>query len=136
MFMEKDVRWKQRFANFERALTALRDFITVENLNVREEQGLSKSFEYTYELGCNTMRDYLIDRGFTSIIGSKDAIRQAFNTGLISEGEEWMNMYKDRNKTVHTYDTQNAEEVVNNILHKHYPVFEQFYKKMKTFYNT
>ena len=129
---DKDVRWKQRFANFEKALTALRNFLTVENLNIREEQGLIKSFEYTYELGWNTMRDYLIESGYTNIIGSKDAIRQSFNAGLINEGEEWMNMVNDRNKTVYTYNMENAEEVVNNILYKHYSVFEKFYEKMKT----
>ena len=75
----------------------------------------------------------LFDRsGYVNIIGSKDAIRQAFNAGLIDEGEEWMNMYNDRNKTAHTYNMRNAEEVVNNILHKHYNAFEKFYKKMKS----
>ena len=57
----KDVRWKQRFANFEKAFVALQDFFSVKYLNIREEQGLIKSFEYTYELGWNTMRDYLIE---------------------------------------------------------------------------
>lgn len=130
---DKDVRWKQRFTNFEKALIALRDFISVRDLNVREEQGLIKSFEYTYELGWNTMRDYLMDKGYVNIIGSKDAIREAFNAGLINEGEEWMNMYKDRNKTAHTYDMENAEEVLKNILHTHYYAFEKFYEKMKSF---
>ena len=66
------------------------------------------------------------------IYGSKDSIRQAFNAGIISDGEEWMNMIKDRNKTVHTYDEENAEAVVKNIINLHYPVFEKFYSKMKT----
>ena len=131
--MEQDIRWKQRFMNYEKALDVLRNFTSVEKLNIREEQGLIKSFEYTYELGWNVMKDFLIEKGNSEIFGSKDAIRQAFKVGLIDNGEAWMNMVNDRNRTVHTYDHENAEIVVNNILTNHISAFENFYSKMKTF---
>ena len=131
--MEQDIRWKQRFMNYEKALDVLRNFTSVEKLNIREEQGLIKSFEYTYELGWNVMKDFLIEKGNSEIFGSKDAIRQAFKVGIIDNGEAWMNMVNDRNRTVHTYDHENAEIVVNNILTNHISAFENFYSKMKTF---
>ena len=131
--MEQDIRWKQRFMNYEKALDVLRNFTSVEKLNIREEQGLIKSFEYTYELGWNVMKDFLIEKGNSEMFGSKDAIRQAFMVGLIDNGEAWMNMVNDRNRTVHTYDHENAEIVVNNILTNHISAFENFYSKMKTF---
>jgi nucleotidyltransferase substrate binding protein (TIGR01987 family) len=131
--MEQDIRWKQRFMNYEKALDVLRNFTSVEKLNIREEQGLIKSFEYTYELGWNVMKDFLIEKGNNEIFGSKDAIRQAFKVGIIDNGEAWMNMVNDRNRTVHTYDHENAEIVVNNILTNHISAFENFYAKMKTF---
>ena len=131
--MEQDIRWKQRFMNYEKALDVLRNFTSVEKLNIREEQGLIKSFEYTYELGWNVMKDFLIEKGNNEIFGSKDAIRQAFKLGIIDNGEAWMNMVNDRNRTVHTYDHENAEIVVNNILTNHISAFENFYAKMKTF---
>ena len=55
----EDIRWKQRFMNYEKALDVLRNFTSVEKLNIREEQGLIKAFEYTYELGWNVMKDFL-----------------------------------------------------------------------------
>ena len=58
----KDIRWKQRFTNFEKALINLRDFINAGELNVREQQGLIKSFEYTFELGWNVMHDLRFER--------------------------------------------------------------------------
>jgi nucleotidyltransferase substrate binding protein (TIGR01987 family) len=119
--------------NYEKALDVLRNFMTVEKLNVREEQGLIKSFEYTYELGWNVMKDFLIEKGNNEIFGSKDAIRHAFKMGLLNDGDAWMDMVNDRNRTVHTYNHENAEVVVNNILTKHISVFEIFYAKMKTY---
>ncbi len=131
--MEQDIRWKQRFMNYEKALIVLRNFTSVEKLNIREEQGLIKSFEYTYELGWNVMKDFLLEKGNNEIYGSKDSIRQAFKMGIIDNGDAWMNMVNDRNRTVHTYDHENAEIVVNNILNNHISAFENFYSKMKTY---
>jgi nucleotidyltransferase substrate binding protein (TIGR01987 family) len=129
----ENIRWKQRFMNYEKALIVLRNFTSVEKLNIREEQGLIKSFEYTYELGWNVMKDFLLEKGNNEIYGSKDSIRQAFKMGIIDNGEAWMDMVNDRNRTVHTYDHENAEIVVNNILKNHISAFENFYSKMKTY---
>jgi hypothetical protein len=57
--MEADVRWQPRFANYCRALQQLEGFFEPPELNEREEQGLIKAFEYTFELGWNTLRDLL-----------------------------------------------------------------------------
>lgn len=72
-------------------------------LSVLEEQGLIQSFEYTHELAWKTLKDFLIDRGNEGIYGSKDAVRASFQTGLIEEGEIWMDMIGSRNDTYHTY---------------------------------
>ncbi len=60
---ELDVRWQQRFANFCRALDQLERFFEPPALNEREQQGLIKAFEYTFELGWNTLRDLLRSEG-------------------------------------------------------------------------
>jgi hypothetical protein len=48
------------------------------DFNELERQGLIKSFEYTYELAWNTMRDFLIQKGNADLMGSKDTIKLAF----------------------------------------------------------
>lgn len=48
---DPDVRWQQRFANFCRALEQLELFFEPPALNAREQQGLVKAFESTFELG-------------------------------------------------------------------------------------
>jgi Nucleotidyltransferase substrate binding protein like len=50
MSEKQDVRWIQRFSNFNKALLQLQKFISKKTINELEEQGLIKSFEYTYEL--------------------------------------------------------------------------------------
>lgn len=48
--MNKDIRWKQRFANYKKTLSQLTKFIDKGELNELEEMGLIQAFEYTHEL--------------------------------------------------------------------------------------
>jgi hypothetical protein len=57
--VDKDIRWKQRFANFKKATAQLTEFIQKGELNKFEVQGLIQCFEYTFELAWKTMKDYL-----------------------------------------------------------------------------
>jgi len=125
-----DVRWIQRLSHFEKALNQLSKFIEKKDLNELEKQGLIQSFEYTYELAWNVLKDYLEMQGETDIHGSRDAIRLAFRRGLIDDGEVWMDMVKSRSLTVHTYNEVICDKVVNMIYNKYYPEFLKFREKM------
>ena len=118
-----DIRWQQRFSNFNKALSQLKRFIDKGELNELEEQGIIKSFEYTFELAWNTVKDFYEDQGDTGIQGSKDAFRLAFNRGLINEGEIWMQMVADRNNTSHSYDERIAKEISESIFKRYYNQF-------------
>jgi Nucleotidyltransferase substrate binding protein like len=52
---KKDIRWIQRFANFQKALSQLKKFIDKGELSELEDQGLIKAFEYTYEHAWSTL---------------------------------------------------------------------------------
>jgi len=125
IFEEKDIRWKQRFKNYQKGFTQLQKFIDKGDLSDLEKQGLIKAFEYTYELGWNTLKDFLTYRGQTDIYGSRDAIRKAFTANLITDGEGWMDMLQSRNKTSHTYNEETAEEITNAVLTRYYSLFKQ-----------
>ena len=129
----KDIRWVQRFRNFNKAFSQLKKFIDKKNLNELEEQGLIKSFEYTYELGWNTLKDYFEYQGNTNIIGSRDAINEAFSSGLIKDGEGWMDMFKDRNRTSHTYNEATAKEIVYKIFNNYFNLFASLQQQMELF---
>jgi nucleotidyltransferase substrate binding protein (TIGR01987 family) len=117
---KQDIRWQQRFANYQKAVAQLTKFIDQGDLNELEEQGLIQAFEYTYELGWNLLKDYLLYQGNTEIFGSRDAIRQAFAVGLLADGEGWMKMLQDRNRTAHTYNEAVAAAIVTNIRERYF----------------
>ncbi len=58
-----DIRRQQRFANYCRAMEELETFFQPPALNHREQLGLIKAFEYTFELAWNTLRDLLSSQG-------------------------------------------------------------------------
>jgi nucleotidyltransferase substrate binding protein (TIGR01987 family) len=133
--MEKtneDIRWQQRFANFKKALSQLRKFVDKGDLSELEEQGAIQAFEYTYELAWLVLKDFLEYQGNTDIYGSRDAIRLAFQSGLIEDGEAWMDAYVSRTKTLHTYNEETAREIAQKILNRYFSLFTALEKKMNT----
>jgi len=116
----EDIRWQQRFINFNKAFNQLEKFLTHDNLNEMEEQGLIKAFEYTYELSWKTLQDLLKEKGYNNIIGPKPVIEQCFQDGYILDGQAWMRMHKSRNLTSHTYDEQTANEIIKGIKEEYF----------------
>ena len=129
----EDIRWKQRFSNYQKALALLILYDEKETLSEMERQGLIKAFEFTYELGWNTLKDYLDYQGITGLIGSRDTIRSAFKNDLIADGEGWMDMQQSRNKTSHTYNEEVAAEIAKDILNKYLSLFRILEDKMTSF---
>lgn len=130
--MPEDIRWKQRFDNFLKALQTLSDAAALASereLTKLEEQGVIQSFEFTHELAWNVLKDYLEYQGVRDIVGSRGAVRDAFRNALIEDGETWMTMIRDRNLSSHTYDQDTAREIVERILRAHYPAFLKMAEK-------
>ncbi len=125
-----DIRWLQHLSNYQRALAQLKKFIDKGELNELEQQGLIKAFEFTHELAWNVMKDYFEYQGNSSISGSRDATREAFQVNLISDGDAWMGMIKSRNQSAHTYNKDTADEIANLVLHQYFQLFEIFAAKM------
>lgn len=124
---DKDTRWIQRFSNYQKALQTLAEAAELAGkraLSNLEQQGLIQGFEFTHELAWNVLKDYLEEQGFVGIIGSKNATRESFKNALITDGEVWMDMIKARNMTSHTYSTDVAQNIANDILQRFYPAFK------------
>lgn len=130
--VENDIRWEQRFSNYRKALSHLKKFIDKGELSDLEKQGLIKAFEYTYELAWKTMKDYIeYQVSDSNITGSRDTFREAFKAGLITNGNQWMDMLESRNQTSHSYNEETAEEIVDNILSAYYDLFLGFEETME-----
>lgn len=130
--METDIRWKQCLQNYQKALASMRkavELASLRELSDLEKQGLIQSFEFTFELAWNVMKDYLEEQGIPGIIGSKNAVRQAFSQGLITDGQIWMDMIQDRNLAAHSYDEDTANNINNRII-------KDYYQQLAAFANT
>lgn len=135
----QDIRWEQRLANYQKALSQLNNATELSKerkLSDLEQQGLIQAFEFTHELAWNVMKDYFEYQGNTAITGSRDASREAFQNGLITDGDEWMGMIKSRNQSTHTYNQETMEEIVEKICSVYTDLFNSFLHKMKTFQST
>jgi nucleotidyltransferase substrate binding protein (TIGR01987 family) len=116
--MNPDIRWKQRFQNFDRGFVLLRDALArkPETLSMLEKEGVIQRFEYTFELAWKTLKDYLEEGGLViSPITPRQVIKEAFAAKVISDGEVWVNMLDHRNLLSHTYDSSVFEQAVEAI---------------------
>ena len=128
----QDIRWKQRFLNFEKAFLLLKSVQNnFEKMTDLEKEGVIQRFEFTHELAWNVMKDYLTYEGIQNLVGSRSATREAFRTGILKNGEVWMQMIESRNETVHTYSNQILNEQFYKISKEYLPEIENFYNTMK-----
>ncbi len=134
MMVEPDVRWRQRLHNFQKALLQLGKGVDLSRqraLSELEKQGLIQAFEFTHELAWSVMKDYFAYQGDASIMGSRDATREAFQKGLVADGEGWMAMIQSRNLTSHTYNQEVADEIVEQVILRYHGLFLAFEQRMQ-----
>ncbi len=77
------------------------------------------------------MKDYSFYQGNSTVGGSRDATREALVLNLIDDGQRWMDMIGSRNKTSHTYNSETADEIFENIIFYYHTLFLRFQKVME-----
>jgi nucleotidyltransferase substrate binding protein (TIGR01987 family) len=130
----RDIRWEQRFSNYKRALTKLKEVVQKakdETLSELEREGMIQRFEYTYELAWKTLQDLFKYKGYTDVIGPTPVLNRAFQDGYITDGEGWKAMKKSRELTSHTYDDQTAEDIAEDIIEFYYDLFSYLYERLE-----
>jgi len=127
----KQIRWKQRFSNFENAYSQLKKAITAyEQLSELEKEGLIQRFEYTFELAWKTMKDYLESQGVVADF-PRDVIKKSFQYQIIQKGETWLEMLNERNMMAHTYNENNFTRALNHIKNYYYNEISHLYTYLK-----
>lgn len=133
--MSEDIRWKQRFENYKKAVLLLNNAVETyfeRELSELEKQGLIQRFEFTHELAWKLMKDFLNFQGNTPINGSRDATREAFSLELIVDGDGWMKMITSRNESSHTYNETISNKILDDIVEIYNDLFLAFNDKMQT----
>ena len=124
----KDIRWQQRFQNFERALRSLEEALAIAQPDVVHRAGLIQFFEITFELAWKLLKDYLEAQGFVEVKSPRAVLKQAFEVELIAEGHQWLQGLQDRNLTTHTYNEETAVLVENLVRQTYYPLLSQLHQ--------
>jgi len=79
----------------------------------QDKAGAIQAFEFCYELAWKTMRKALALRGI-EVNSPRETFREASREHFIPNPEPWFEFLKKRNLTVHTYDEENAEEIIRS----------------------
>ena len=91
-------RWLQRFANFEKVLTRLEGHLQA-RADFRDPDLLAglvlRHYAFCFELAWKSLRDLLAWNGIDAKL-PRQVIKQAFATGVISNGQLWIDMLEDR----------------------------------------
>ena len=124
----QDIRWKQRFANFERAFFKLQEAVEAEELNELERNGLVQRFEFTLELSWKVMKDFLEDKGFLFKPSPKDTFRQAQEAKYIDYAQALIDGLIIRNELSHDYDGKKFENAEAQLRAETFPSLLQLYK--------
>ena len=132
--MRDNIRWKQRFENFERAFLLLKEVFQKDlaELSDLEKEGAIQRFEYSFELAWKTLKDYLIYSGVAfDQITPRSVIKQAFAAKIIKDGQTWIDMLEQRNLMSHTYDREVFDVVFGSISQRYVIALEQVFTWLK-----
>ena len=123
-----DIRWIQRFTQFEKASELLFQALEtkVTHLNKLEQEGVIQRFEYTFELAWKVLKDLLFFEGF-NVKAPREVLRQAFESEYLSaeDTEAALDALSKRNLLSHTYEEGTAREALALIQDSYGPMLKR-----------
>ncbi|MFZ1715905.1 MAG: HI0074 family nucleotidyltransferase substrate-binding subunit [Saprospiraceae bacterium] len=128
----KDVRWKQRFENFEKAFFRLKEAIELKEPSELKRNGIVQRFEFTIEVAWKTLKDFLEEKEFNFKPSPKETIRLAQQSGYINYAQELMDRLELRNELSHDYSGQKFLQLEYQLRTSIYPVIEKLYFFLKS----
>lgn len=90
--------------------------------------GMIGQFNLTFELAWKTLQEVLrLHAVMGADTGSpREIVKLGFRFGFIGEEDTWRAMLKDRNCSVHIYDGDKIDEIIERILECYIPAFRIF----------
>lgn len=127
----KEIRWRQRFQNFEKAYERFKEVLKTDTEHDQiMRAALINTYEFLFELAWKTMKDKLEAEGFP-LTNPRDTIKQAYGSGYFTDGKVWMKALDTRNELVHNYDEQFVITAEREIRSVYASLFEEIRKYFK-----
>ncbi|RMD04327.1 nucleotidyltransferase [Clostridium autoethanogenum] len=125
-------RLDERIYDFINALSRLREALEKDITDDIIVDGIIQRFEFTFEQSWKVMKLYLEDQGILDeALAPRSTIRVAFKHKIISNGDLWIEMMLDRNRTSHMYDETIAKNIVERIKKVYINEFNDLEKFLK-----
>jgi nucleotidyltransferase substrate binding protein (TIGR01987 family) len=118
----KNLSQTSSFINYRRALANLERSLATPITEPRDQSGIIKDFEMTYELSWKVLKKILLEQGHESL-GAKDVFTKAYQLGFIKQHAPWLEMIEDRNLTSDVYDENSAAAIIDRIGEKYLSAF-------------
>lgn len=84
------------------------------------QDALIKRFEFTFELAWKTLREFMLEQGYTlEILSPKGVIAFAWREGIISNEELWLDMLSSRNLSAHDYGRELSADIADKISNRY-----------------
>lgn len=78
--------------------------------------GVIYRFKSCTELAWKTLREYLLDQGYSEGVNSpKSVMRLAYAAGVLNGESQWIDLLNARNLTSHVYDEATAQAIFEQI---------------------
>ena len=124
-------RLADKWQNYRNALARLAEAIHEPEPDEYVYDSVVKRFEFVYELAWRLMKALIEYKGGGEPKFPRDVFREAFAGGIITDGEVWLAMMRDRNLTSHTYDDIHAKEVYAKVRDSYYTHCEDLAKLLQ-----
>ena len=124
-------RFEERKQDFSNAVKRLQEGLEEEETQIIID-GILHRFEFTFELGWKTLKDYLEYMGIIEKTGSpREVIQSGFKQGIIENGEMWIKMMLSRNTLAHLYDEEESRKVYKLIKEDYITLLQQLNEKFE-----
>ncbi len=134
----KYIRFKQRFANFEKARAKFDEYSRLDTEHDEvARSALSQAFEFTFDLAWKCMKNMLESEKKISddIVFPRDIIKEAFNAKYIPDQNVWTSALDYRNESSHAYDEKLAIKLEEFIRLTYAPALRSLYEHFKQSFN-
>jgi nucleotidyltransferase substrate binding protein (TIGR01987 family) len=118
-----------RLRSFQEVVERLEEAPSLPNDPVVRDSSI-KRFELCFELSWKVIMSFLRDRGL-DCRSPRDCFREAFSYGLVTEEEVWVQMIRDRNLSVHTYNQELANQLYAR-LPRYLPAWRQLLAELQS----
>lgn len=118
-------RFEERKQDLAKATKRLKEALYEEETEIAIDGTLHR-FEFTFELAWKTMKDLMEYNGIIESTGSpREVLKNAFQNGIIEDGETWINMMLARNSLSHLYDEETSRKIYKDIKEKYIALIEK-----------